>query len=70
MIYCCFLAFGQSNIDKASTENNSVINQLLQGKWQAVDDKKNFLYLIKIKDKKLEMGLRWILKRMFYRTNA
>ena len=58
-IYCCFLAFGQSNIDKASTVNNSVTNQLLQGKWQAVDDKKNFLVFDKNERKETGDGSTW-----------
>jgi hypothetical protein len=59
IIYSGFLALGQSNIDKNLTENNSVTNQLLQGKWQAVDDKKNFLVFDKNERKETGDGSNW-----------
>ena len=59
IIYFSFLGFGQSNIDKTSTENNSVTSQLLQGKWQAVDDKKNFLVFDKNERKETGDGSTW-----------
>lgn len=59
LINCYFSAFGQSNINEASTANNSITNQLLQGKWQAVNDKKNFLVFDKDKRKETGDGSTW-----------
>ena len=43
--FCFSQAIGQSKDNKPTTEKKNVIsiNELLQGKWQSMDDKTNFL---------------------------
>ena len=42
---CFSQAIGQSKDNKPTTEkkNDISINELIQGKWQSMDDKRNFL---------------------------
>ena len=60
------------NLNVAKFRNgDSITEAKTEKEWQKAGDNKQVAWcLTKMKERKLEMGLLGILKRMFYRTNA
>lgn len=60
-LFCFSLSIGQNKIKKTTNsnqkENISSTNDLLQGKWQSIDDKKNFIVFEKNQRKEISEGM-------------
>ena len=54
---CFFKAFAQNNAGKTTSSNSLTISELLIGKWQALDDKNNFLVFDKNERKEIGGGM-------------
>ena len=69
--FCFSEAIGQSNGNKPSIEKKNVIstNELLQGKWQSMDDKTNYLMFDKNERKESSDGMKTWDKEVFILSN-
>ena len=57
--FCFSQAIGQSKDNKPTTDEKNVasVNELIQGKWQSLDDKTNFLMFDKNEKKEIGAGM-------------
>jgi hypothetical protein len=69
--FCFSQAIGQSKDNKNTAEKKNVIsiNELLQGKWQSMDDKTNFLMFDKNERKESSDGMKTWDKEAFVLSN-
>ncbi len=64
--FCFSQAIGQNKDNKTATAKKTVIsvNELIQGKWQSIDDKTNFLMFDKNERKESSDGMKtWDLEQ-------
>jgi hypothetical protein len=69
--FCFSQAIGQSKVNKPTTEKKNVasVNELIQGKWQSIDDKRNFLMFDKNERKESSDGMKTWDKEAFVISN-
>lgn len=69
--FCFSQAIGQSKDNKPTIEKKNVIstNELLQGKWQSMDDKTNYLMFDKNERKEISDGMKTWDKETFVLSN-
>lgn len=69
--FCFSQAIGQSKDNKPTIEKKNVIstNELLQGKWQSIDDKTNYLMFDKNERKESSDGMKTWDKETFVLSN-
>ena len=69
--FCFSQAIGQSKVNKSTTEKKNVasVNELIQGKWQSIDDKRNFLMFDKNERKESSDGMKTWDKEAFVLSN-
>lgn len=69
--FCFSQAIGQSKDNKPTIEKKNVIstNELLQGKWQSMDDKTNYLMFDKNERKESSDGMKTWDKETFVLSN-
>ena len=71
IFFCFSQAICQSKDNKPTTEKKNVmsINELLQGKWQSMDDKTNFLMFDENERKEISDGMKTWDKEAFVLSN-